>query len=157
MSQALDEEQSPNHPNIKIDIEETMSEEDEDDLQNDKKTTERRTGPVRRSKKGGWTTEEDSILTKAVEKFGGKSWKKIAECLDGRKGVQCLHRWQKVLNPNLIKGPWTKEEDEAIVNLVKIYGAKNWTQIASNLEGRIGKQCRERYEEKKEKKKNLTS
>jgi len=23
--------------------------------------------------------------------------------------VQCLHRWQKVLNPELIKGPWTPE------------------------------------------------
>jgi hypothetical protein len=23
--------------------------------------------------------------------------------------VQCLHRWQKVLNPDLVKGPWTKE------------------------------------------------
>jgi hypothetical protein len=23
--------------------------------------------------------------------------------------VQCLHRWQKVLNPELVKGPWTPE------------------------------------------------
>jgi len=23
--------------------------------------------------------------------------------------VQCLHRWQKVLNPALVKGPWTPE------------------------------------------------
>lgn len=33
----------------------------------------------------------------------------IAECLKGRTDVQCLHRWQKVLNPELVKGPWTKE------------------------------------------------
>lgn len=33
----------------------------------------------------------------------------IAECLNGRTDVQCLHRWQKVLNPELVKGPWTKE------------------------------------------------
>lgn len=26
-----------------------------------------------------------------------------------RTEVQCLHRWQKVLNPDLIKGPWTLE------------------------------------------------
>jgi hypothetical protein len=25
------------------------------------------------------------------------------------------------------------------------YGAKNWTYIAKNLPGRIGKQCRERW------------
>jgi len=32
-----------------------------------------------------------------------------AECFKDRTDVQCLHRWQKVLNPELIKGPWSKE------------------------------------------------
>lgn len=59
--------------------------------------------------------------------------------------MQCLHRWQKVLNPELVKGPWTKEEDEVIVQLVNRYGAKKWTTIAEALPGRIGKQCRERW------------
>ena len=104
-----------------------------------------RTGPVRKSKRGGWTEEEDEVLRAAVKQHNGKNWKKIAECLAGRTSVQCLHRWQKVLNPNLIKGPWTEEEDQAIIRLVKEYGAENWTQIAGHLEGRIGKQCRERY------------
>lgn len=31
-----------------------------------------------------------------------------------RTDVQCQHRWQKVLNPELIKGPWTKEEDQRV-------------------------------------------
>ncbi|KAL9646484.1 hypothetical protein ABK040_006478 [Willaertia magna] len=114
---------------------------------NDKKSqnTIRRTGPVRRSKKGGWSEEEDELLKKAVQIHGGKNWKKIAEMLNNRTSVQCLHRWQKVLNPNLVKGPWTKEEDEAIVKLVGLYGPENWSMIASNLPGRIGKQCRERW------------
>ena len=34
---------------------------------------------------------------------------KGAELLKDRSDVQCLHRWQKVLNPNLVKGPWTKD------------------------------------------------
>lgn len=38
-----------------------------------------------------------------------KNWKKIAEHVPQRTDVQCLHRWQKVLNPELVKGPWTKE------------------------------------------------
>lgn len=79
--------------------------------------------------------------------------------------MQCLHRWQKVLNPELVKGPWTKEvrqperlmqpmqpvhhnfvvqEDEKIANLVGKLGAKRWSLIAHDLPGRIGKQCRER-------------
>ena len=39
----------------------------------------------------------------------GKNWKKVAESFSQRTDVQCLHRWQKVLNPDLVKGPWTKE------------------------------------------------
>lgn len=34
--------------------------------------------------------------------------------LQGRTDGQCQHRWQKVLNPELVKGPWTKEEDQKV-------------------------------------------
>ena len=33
-----------------------------------------------------------------------------------------------------------------VVKLVEKYGPKRWSLIASQLKGRIGKQCRERYE-----------
>ncbi|XP_024987197.1 transcription factor MYB3R-1 isoform X1 [Cynara cardunculus var. scolymus] len=105
----------------------------------------RTSGPTRRSTKGQWTAEEDETLCKAVQQFNGKNWKKIAECFKDRTDVQCLHRWQKVLNPELVKGPWSKEEDEVIVRLVEQYGAKKWSTIAQHLPGRIGKQCRERW------------
>ena len=65
--------------------------------------------------------------------------------IEGRTDVQCLHRWQKVLNPDLVKGPWTKEEDIMVMKLVRKKGAQKWTSIAENLPGRIGKQCRERW------------
>ncbi|KAG2272432.1 hypothetical protein Bca4012_085598 [Brassica carinata] len=107
--------------------------------------THRRTsGPIRRAK-GGWTTEEDETLRQAVCTYNAKSWKKIAEFFPDRTEVQCLHRWQKVLNPDLIKGPWTQEEDKKIVELVGKYGPAKWSTIAKSLEGRIGKQCRERW------------
>ncbi|XP_014753766.1 transcription factor MYB3R-1 isoform X2 [Brachypodium distachyon] len=105
----------------------------------------RTTGPTRRSTKGNWTPEEDDILSRAVQTYNGKNWKKIAECFPDRTDVQCLHRWQKVLNPELIKGPWSKEEDEVIVDMVRKYGPKKWSTIAQALPGRIGKQCRERW------------
>ncbi|CAK7353326.1 unnamed protein product [Dovyalis caffra] len=105
----------------------------------------RTSGPARRSTKGQWTAEEDEILRKAVQRFKGKNWKKIAECFKDRTDVQCLHRWQKVLNPELVKGPWSKEEDEIIIELVNKYGPKKWSTIAQHLPGRIGKQCRERW------------
>ncbi|CAJ1973866.1 unnamed protein product [Sphenostylis stenocarpa] len=105
----------------------------------------RTTGPTRRSTKGQWTPEEDEILRKAVQRFKGKNWKKIAEGFKDRTDVQCLHRWQKVLNPELVKGPWSKEEDEIIIDMVNRYGPKKWSTIAQKLPGRIGKQCRERW------------
>ncbi|KAF3328725.1 transcription factor [Carex littledalei] len=102
----------------------------------------RTTGPARRSH---WTPEEDEILSRCVHQFEGKSWKKIAEFLPGRNKVQCLHRWQKVLDPELVKGSWSKKEDGIIVEMVHKYGPKKWSTIAQALPGRIGKQCRERW------------
>ncbi|KAF4024595.1 hypothetical protein G4228_016571, partial [Cervus hanglu yarkandensis] len=61
-----------------------------------------------------WTREEDEKLKKLVEQNGTDDWKVIANYLPNRTDVQCQHRWQKVLNPELIKGPWTKEEDQRV-------------------------------------------
>ncbi|KAJ0962577.1 hypothetical protein J5N97_027699 [Dioscorea zingiberensis] len=115
------------------------------ELQRQRPLHGRTTGPTRRSTKGQWTAEEDAILCKAVQRYKGKNWKKIAECFADRTDVQCLHRWQKVLNPELVKGPWSKEEDEKIIEMVNKFGAKKWSTIAQALPGRIGKQCRERW------------
>lgn len=95
--------------------------------------------------KGHWTEQEDKKLAEAVKQNKGKNWKKIAEAIDGRTDVQCLHRWQKVLNPNLVKGPWTDIEDRLLLQLVNIDGPHKWTVVANHLPGRIGKQCRERW------------
>ena len=85
----------------------------------------------------------------AVEKYGAKNWKKISEIAFGcaRTDVQCLHRWQKVLKPGLVKGPWTKDEDKIVSDLVGKHGVGNikWSVIAARLPGRLGKQARERW------------
>ncbi|XP_074043747.1 transcriptional activator Myb isoform X7 [Macrotis lagotis] len=103
------------------------------------KTGKRHLGKTR------WTREEDEKLKKLVEQNGTDDWKIIANFLPNRTDVQCQHRWQKVLNPELIKGPWTKEEDQRVIELVQKYGPKRWSVIAKHLKGRIGKQCRERW------------
>jgi hypothetical protein len=41
--------------------------------------------------------------------------------------------------------PWTEEEDNLLHRLVRKFGPEKWTSIASNLPGREGKQCRERW------------
>lgn len=97
--------------------------------------------------RGRWTPEEDERLRQAVDQYDGKNWKRIATMAfgDTKTDVQCLHRWQKVLRPGLVKGPWTTEEDLLVVQLVTRYGLKKWSLIASHLRGRLGKQCRERW------------
>uniref|UniRef100_A0A3Q0SVU3 MYB proto-onco like 1 n=1 Tax=Amphilophus citrinellus TaxID=61819 RepID=A0A3Q0SVU3_AMPCI len=92
-----------------------------------------------------WSRDEDEKLKKLVEQHGTDSWKLISTLFPGRTDGQCQHRWQKVLNPELVKGPWTKEEDQKVIDLVHKYGPKRWSVIAKHLQGRIGKQCRERW------------
>ncbi|KAK6143236.1 hypothetical protein DH2020_023584 [Rehmannia glutinosa] len=43
------------------------------------------------------------------------------------------------------KGQWTTDEDRLLIRLVKKYGERKWSVIAQMLNGRIGKQCRERW------------
>jgi len=101
--------------------------------------------------KGRWSKEEDAFLTQLVETAIEQDadlesqWTVIASQMKGRDELQCANRWKTMLDPTLIKGPWTKEEDELVIQLVHQYGAKNWSQIAEHLKGRIGKQCRERW------------
>lgn len=52
---------------------------------------------------------QDEILIEAVKQHNAKNWKDIAQRLVGKTDVQCLHRYTKVLDPALHKGPWTPE------------------------------------------------
>ena len=46
---------------------------------------------------------------------------------------------------NNLKRVWTPEEDAVLMNKINTLGLVNWNVIASDLPGRTGKQCRERY------------
>uniref|UniRef100_A0A3Q1FRC8 V-myb avian myeloblastosis viral oncogene homolog-like 2b n=1 Tax=Acanthochromis polyacanthus TaxID=80966 RepID=A0A3Q1FRC8_9TELE len=92
-----------------------------------------------------WTQEEDDLLKALVQKLGPNDWKYIASNIPNHTEHQCQHRWFKVLDPELVKGPWTKEEDEKVIELVNLYGNKQWAMVAKHLKGRLGKQCRERW------------
>ncbi|XP_073411431.1 myb-related protein B isoform X2 [Dendrobates tinctorius] len=92
-----------------------------------------------------WTYEEDEVLRSLVKKYGQGEWKRVARHMHNRTEQQCQHRWLRVLHPDRVKGPWTKEEDAKVIAMVKKYGTKHWTLIAQKLKGRLGKQCRERW------------
>ena len=44
-----------------------------------------------------------------------------------------------------IKGQWSKEEDEELIRLVTELGTRKWSAVSRGLNGRVGKQCRERW------------
>eukprot|EP00002_Diphylleia_rotans_P040375 TRINITY_DN9553_c0_g1_i6.p1 TRINITY_DN9553_c0_g1~~TRINITY_DN9553_c0_g1_i6.p1 ORF type:complete len:261 (-),score=42.45 TRINITY_DN9553_c0_g1_i6:416-1198(-) len=100
---------------------------------------------LRRSSPRRWTPEEDEKLREAVLMYKASNWKMVSKHLGNRSNIQCMHRWQKVLSPELIKGPWTREEDEQLMKLVIHYGTMSWALLAQGLPGRTAKQIRERW------------
>ncbi|KAJ0068839.1 hypothetical protein NL108_012085 [Boleophthalmus pectinirostris] len=118
------------------DAEETMHQDTDSDV------AEQRDGGKVKVK---WTQEEDDGLKALVQQLGTSDWKSIASLIPTHSEHQCQHRWFKVLDPELVKGPWTKEEDEKVIELVNRYGNKQWAVVAKHLKGRLGKQCRERW------------
>ena len=92
-----------------------------------------------------WKKREDVKLLKAAESGSQRDWQKIAQSVPGRMPFQCLMRYQRSLNPELLKKNWTEEEDEQLMDLVKKHGASNWQYIAAEMECRTGQQCLHRY------------
>eukprot|EP01116_Phalansterium_solitarium_P022105 TRINITY_DN7178_c0_g1_i1.p1 TRINITY_DN7178_c0_g1~~TRINITY_DN7178_c0_g1_i1.p1 ORF type:complete len:524 (-),score=187.33 TRINITY_DN7178_c0_g1_i1:71-1642(-) len=106
--------------------------------------------------RGRWSTEEDATLASAVAHFGERNWEQVAQCLEGRTGQQCLHRWMKTVHPGIRRGRWTPAEDTILRLAVKHYqpavagpwhggrGA-HWQLVARHVPGRTDMQCRERW------------
>mmetsp|Transcript_18210 Transcript_18210/g.15871 ORF Transcript_18210/g.15871 Transcript_18210/m.15871 type:complete len:485 (-) Transcript_18210:963-2417(-) len=95
--------------------------------------------------KAKWTSHEDEILQSFVAQYNEKNWSEIATHLPGKTVLQCMHRWTKIIKPSIVKGAWTPEEDEKLVQWVETYGPNNWAQASKVIQGRSGKQCRERW------------
>ncbi|KAH6823206.1 hypothetical protein C2S53_016629 [Perilla frutescens var. hirtella] len=87
-------------------------------------------------KKGPWTTEEDRILINFINQNGHDNWRalpKRAGLL--RCGKSCRLRWVNYLRPDIKRGNFTWEEEEAIIKLHAELGNK-WSVIAARLPGR---------------------
>ena len=92
-----------------------------------------------------WNNDQDSKLIALVKMYKGKGWKSIAQHFPDKSSLQCLRRWEKVLNPCLNKGRWTFAEDRLLEELVQRFGLSKWSVIAKYLPGRIGSRCRDRW------------
>lgn len=50
-----------------------------------------------------------------------------------------------MLNPEIIKGHWTREQDNQLIMAELKYGAGNWCKIAKCVAGRSNHQCLHRW------------
>jgi hypothetical protein len=93
-----------------------------------------------------WTQWEDQRLLAGIYRYGLGNWRSIADFVgNDRTRAQCCQRWCRGLDPNIVKGNWTRETDEQLLALVALHGNKCWTQIAAELGNRCDVQCRYRY------------
>nr|QQP16908.1 MYB [Triticum aestivum] len=87
-------------------------------------------------KRGPWTAEEDMTLVAHIEQHGHSNWRalpKQAGLL--RCGKSCRLRWINYLRPDIKRGIFTGEEEDAIIQLHAMLGNR-WSSIAARLPGR---------------------
>ena len=94
--------------------------------------------------KGPWSVQEDKLLTEWVNKNGPKKWNQCCEFIHGRSGKQCREHWNNCLNPNLIKGEWTPEEDFLIMYFYQKYNG-SWKNIINLFHGRTENSIKNRF------------
>lgn len=55
-----------------------------------------------------------------------------------RTAAQIEHRWTKVLQAGLVKGPFTEQEDALLLDAVLNEGLTDWGDVAQRVPGRTG-------------------
>ena len=82
-----------------------------------------------------FTDEEDEFLKSLVTKYGIKAWNKISELMPGRTPRQCRERYGNYLQPHLLNGEWTQEDEKKLIEKYNEIGPK-WAKIAEFFETR---------------------
>ena len=93
------------------------------------------------TKRKHWTAEEDHAIVTLVNNCQDVKWNEVAVeigmrfGIHGRSGKQCRERWHNHLDPNIVKGEWTLEEQQLLFAKHKQYG-NTWSHIREYLPGR---------------------
>lgn len=97
----------------------------------------------KRINKRKWSSNETRKLFDLIKMHGFK-WKIISQNLYLRSSKQCM---QKYYNMMLVekKGKWNNQEDKIVSKWVALNGPTQWSECAKLVQGRCGKQCRERW------------
>ena len=95
-------------------------------------------------KKGQWSLYEDKLLREWVNQNGPRKWEQCGKFIQGRNGKQCREHWNNCLNPNLIKGDWTPEEDFLIMYFYEKCNG-SWKKIVYLFNGRTENSIKNRF------------
>ncbi|RWW50676.1 hypothetical protein BHE74_00043051 [Ensete ventricosum] len=95
--------------------------------------------------KGSWSLEEDMRLIAYIKKHGHGNWRALpklaglppphtvchgfSSCCLRRCGKSCRLRWINYLRPDIKRGNFTTEEEDAIIELHKLLGNKTDNEI----------------------------
>lgn len=86
---------------------------------------------------------ENKIILEMVETVG-EDWEAIAKKLPNRTPKQCHDRYSNYLKDGLKKDPWSKQEDETLIQLFNEFGPK-WSKMMNQLPGRSENDIKNRW------------
>ncbi|KAL3936027.1 MAG: hypothetical protein SGARI_002734 [Bacillariaceae sp.] len=109
-----------------------------------------------RNKKIQWEQFEHEIILRMVKEAAGTKpdWTAIKNQVnkqraekqfqDKRTGKQCRARWCDQLDPDIIKGCWSKEEEGMLLYYHEMFGPK-WSSISKLMKGRTQNDIKNKY------------
>ena len=96
------------------------------------------------TKRHVFSSYEDACLKTLVEKYGESSWQLIAHFMPQRTPRQCRERYRGYLASNIKNLPWTREEDDLLIEKFQEYGRK-WVKISKFFNGRSDSNVKNRW------------
>jgi hypothetical protein len=91
-----------------------------------------------------FTEQEDVLLRNIVESQSEEDWATVAKDFPNRSPRQCRERWRNYLSPNLIRLPWSSDEDKILFRKVQKYG-RHWECLVSFFQGRSRNDIKNRW------------
>jgi len=93
-----------------------------------------------------WSCKEDNLLLNLIadrkQNLKKINWEDISLYFN-KASKQCYARYRQI-NPSLKKGTWSNDEEDKLIELVKVHGYK-WAKISKQFGTRSGKQIRQHY------------